>query len=163
MIGTMVFPLEVAPPELSRLRPRLVARPRGGRDNTPPAPLPGTDLTNADKKTHVGSPRLLRVSGPSSGPQLQSLQRRQVRAQAGPRGLVGRLHDRRLGHRGDGRRNDSVFAHRFGARRSAVATTSATTLHRQLERLQSAFHRQLPVSLGQADTAMGPQIHQAPW
>jgi hypothetical protein len=72
----------------------------------------------------------LRVSRPSSGPQLQSLQRRQVRAQAGPGGLVGRLHDRRLGCRAHGRHNDSVFAHRPRARRTVVAPTSATTLHR---------------------------------
>ena len=56
-------------------------------------------------------------------------------------GLVDRLHDRRPGRWGDGRRNDSVFAHRPKARRTAVAPTSATTLHRRLERLQSAFHR----------------------
>jgi hypothetical protein len=59
---------EAAPPELSRLRPRLVAHSGDGRDDTQIAPLPGTDLTNADRKTHVESPRLLRVSGPSSGP-----------------------------------------------------------------------------------------------
>jgi hypothetical protein len=148
MTGTTTSQLEVALPELSRLRPRPVARPGDGRDDTPPGPLLGTDLTNANRKTHAGSMRLLRVSEPSSGaPQLQSLQHRQVRAQAGPGGLVGRLHDRRSGRRGDGRRNDSVFAQRPRARRAAVATTSATTLHRRLERLQSAVHRQLPVSL----------------
>jgi hypothetical protein len=120
---------EIAPPELSRLRPRLVARPGDGRDDTLPAPLTGTDLRNADIKTHAGSPRLLRVSGPSSAPQLQSLQHRQVRAQAGPGGLAGRLHDCRLRRWGKGRRNDNVFAHRLRARRTIVALTSATTLH----------------------------------
>ena len=110
--------------------PRLVARPEDGRDDTPPAPLPETDLTNADRKTHAESPCLLRVSGPSSGPQLQSLQLQQVRAQVGTRGLVGRLHDRRPGRWGDGRRNDSVLSHRPRVRRIAVAPTSTTTLHR---------------------------------
>jgi hypothetical protein len=61
-------PAEVAPPELSRLRPRQVARPGDGRDDTLLAPLPETDLMNTDRKTHAGSPRLLCVFGPSSGP-----------------------------------------------------------------------------------------------
>jgi hypothetical protein len=138
--------LEVAPPELSRLRPRLVAHSGDGRDNTLPTPLPETDLTNADRKIRAESPRLLCVSGPSSGPQLQGLQRRQVRAQAGPGWLVSHLHDRRPGFRGNGRCNDGVFAHHPRARRTTVALTSATTLHRRLERFQSAFYRQLPVS-----------------
>jgi hypothetical protein len=43
-----------------------------------------------------------------------------------------------------------------------MATTPAPTLHQRLERLQSAFYRQLPIPLRQADAAMGPQIHQAP-
>jgi hypothetical protein len=38
--------------------------------------------------------------------------------------------------------------------------TPTLTLHRRLERLQSVFYRQLPISLRQTDTAMGPQIHQ---
>jgi hypothetical protein len=67
MTGTTASRLEVAPTELSRLRPRPVARPEDDRDDTPPAPLSGTDLTNVDRKTHAGSPRLLHVSGPSSG------------------------------------------------------------------------------------------------
>jgi hypothetical protein len=45
---------------------------------------PPRDRSNADRKTRAESPRLLHVSGPSSGPQLQGLQHRQVRAQAGP-------------------------------------------------------------------------------
>jgi hypothetical protein len=43
-----------------------------------------------------------------------------------------------------------------------MAATPTTTLHRRLERLQSALHRQLPVSLRQTGATMGPQIHQAP-
>jgi hypothetical protein len=41
-------------------------------------------------------------------------------------------------------------------------TTPTPTLHRRLERLQSALHLQLSVSLGQTGATMGPQIHQAP-
>jgi hypothetical protein len=94
MTGITTSRPEVAPPELSRMRPRLVARPEDARDDTLPAPLPETDLTNAVRKTHAGSLRLLCVSGPSSGPSTSNLQRRQVRAQAGPGGLLGRLHGR---------------------------------------------------------------------
>jgi hypothetical protein len=68
MIGTMVFWLEVAPPEWSRRRPRLVARPEDGRDDTSATPLPETGTITADRRTHVEYLRLLRVLGPSSGP-----------------------------------------------------------------------------------------------
>jgi hypothetical protein len=68
MTGTTASRPEVAPPELSQLQPQQVARLRDGRDDTPPTPLPGTDIMNTDKKTHAESPRLLRISGPSSGP-----------------------------------------------------------------------------------------------
>jgi hypothetical protein len=147
MTGITTSQPKIAPPELSQLQPRLVAHSRDDRDDTLPAPLPGTDLTNADRKKHVESSCLLHVSGPSSAPQLQGLQHRQVRAQAGPGWLVGRLHDHYSGHRGDRRRNDDVFAHRPRARRTAVALTSVTSLHRRLEQFQSAFHRQLSVPL----------------
>jgi hypothetical protein len=43
-----------------------------------------------------------------------------------------------------------------------MAATSTSTLHRRLERLQSALHRQLSVPLRQTGATMGPQIHQAP-
>jgi hypothetical protein len=43
-----------------------------------------------------------------------------------------------------------------------MAATSTLTLHQRLERLQSALHRQLPISLRQTGAPMGPQIHQAP-
>jgi hypothetical protein len=58
----------VAPPELSRLQPRLVARSGDGRDDTLPTPLPGTDITNADRKTRAESTCLPHVSGPSIAP-----------------------------------------------------------------------------------------------
>jgi hypothetical protein len=69
MIGTMASRLEVTPPELSRLQRQPVARSGDGRDDTSPTPLPEIDTMNIDRKTHVEYPRLLRVSGPSSGPQ----------------------------------------------------------------------------------------------
>jgi hypothetical protein len=75
MTGIMMSRPDVVPPELSRLRPRLVARSRDGRDDTLPAPLLGTNLTNTDKKTRAESPCLLCISGPSSGPKLPGLQR----------------------------------------------------------------------------------------
>jgi hypothetical protein len=68
-IGIMVFQREVKPLELSRRRLRLVARPGDGRDGTSATPLPGTGITIIDMRTHVEYLRLLRVSGPSSGPQ----------------------------------------------------------------------------------------------
>jgi hypothetical protein len=37
-----------------------------------------------------------------------------------------------------------------------MAVTPTPTLHRRLERLQSALHRQLLVPLRQTDAAMGP-------
>jgi hypothetical protein len=64
----MASRLEVAPPELSRQQPQLVARSKDSRDDTSATPLPRTDTMNVDRKTHVEYPRLLRVSGPSSGP-----------------------------------------------------------------------------------------------
>jgi hypothetical protein len=69
MTETTTSQLEVTPPELSQLRPQLVVQSRDGQDITPPTPLPGTDIMNADRKTHAESLRLLHVFGPSSGPQ----------------------------------------------------------------------------------------------
>jgi hypothetical protein len=77
---TMVFRREVAPPELSQRRLQLVARARDGRDSTSATPLPRTGTTTVERRTHVEYLRLLHVSGPSSGPKLQGLQRRQIRA-----------------------------------------------------------------------------------
>jgi hypothetical protein len=68
MTEIMASQLEVTPLELSRLWPRLVAQPENGRDDTPPAHLLRTDLTNTDRKIHAGSPRLLHVSEPFSAP-----------------------------------------------------------------------------------------------
>jgi hypothetical protein len=68
MTGTTASRPEVTPPELSRLQPQLVAQSRDGRGDTSPTPLLEIDTMNAGRKTHAESPRLLRVSGPSSGP-----------------------------------------------------------------------------------------------
>jgi hypothetical protein len=51
------------------------------------------------------------------------------------------------GRQGNRGRDDNVLAHCPRARRATVALTSTPTLHQQLERLQSAFHRQFPVPL----------------
>jgi hypothetical protein len=68
-IGTMVSRHEVTPLELSRQRLQLVAQPEDGRDSTSATPLPGTGTTIVDRRTHVEYLRLLRVLGPSNGPQ----------------------------------------------------------------------------------------------
>jgi hypothetical protein len=94
--------------------------------------------------------------------QLQGLQRRQVRAQAGPGRLAGHLHDCCPGHRGNRGRDDGVLAHSSRARHVVVDPTSTPTLHQRLEWPQSTLHRQLPVPLQQSRTAMGPQIHYTP-
>jgi hypothetical protein len=132
-----------------------------GRDNTSPTPLPGTDAMNTDRKTHVEYLRLLHVSRPSSGPLTSKSPTSTSTSLSRTRGLVGHLHDRRPGHRGNRRCDDNIFSHRPWARCTTVATTSATTQHQRLERLQSAFHCQLPVPLRQVGAAMGPQIHHA--
>jgi hypothetical protein len=67
-IGTMAFRHEVRPLELSPQRLQLVAQPEDGRDSTSVTPLPGTDTTFVDRRTHVEYLRLLHVSGPFSGP-----------------------------------------------------------------------------------------------
>jgi hypothetical protein len=66
--GIMASLHEVRPLELSWQRLQLVAQPRDGRDNTPANPLPGTDITIADRRTHVEYLRSLRVLRPFNGP-----------------------------------------------------------------------------------------------
>jgi hypothetical protein len=68
-IGIMAFQHGVRPLELSRQWLQLVAQPRDGRNSTSVTPLPGTDTIVVDRRTHVEYLRLLRVSGPFSGPQ----------------------------------------------------------------------------------------------
>jgi hypothetical protein len=58
----------VRPPELSRQRLRLVARPRDGRGTTTTTPLPRTDIIIDDKRTRVECRRSLHASGPFNGP-----------------------------------------------------------------------------------------------
>jgi hypothetical protein len=55
-IGTMVVRREVAPPELSRRRLQLVARPGDDRDGTSATPLPRTGTTTIDRRTTSRSP-----------------------------------------------------------------------------------------------------------
>jgi hypothetical protein len=59
---------KVKPLELSRQRLQLVAQLGDGRDSTSATPLPGTDTTVVDKRTHVEYLRSLCVSGPFNGP-----------------------------------------------------------------------------------------------
>jgi hypothetical protein len=68
MIGTTTSLREVRPPELSRQRLRPAARLEDGRGTTSTTPLPGTDITIVDRRTHVEYRRSLHVSGPFSGP-----------------------------------------------------------------------------------------------
>jgi hypothetical protein len=80
MIEIMTSLHEVRPLGLSRQRLQLVAQPGDGRGSTSATPLPRTDTTIVDRRTRVEYLRSLHVSGPFSGPKLQSLQHRQVRA-----------------------------------------------------------------------------------
>jgi hypothetical protein len=68
MIGTTTSLREVRPPELSRQQLQPAPRPRDGRGTTSTTPLPGTDITIVDRRTHVEYRRSLHVSGPFSGP-----------------------------------------------------------------------------------------------
>jgi hypothetical protein len=61
--------------------------------------------------------------------------------------LASRLHHRRPSRWGNRGRDDSVLAYRPWARRAAMVVTPTPALHRRLERLQSALHRQLSISL----------------
>jgi hypothetical protein len=58
----------VRPPELSRQRLRLVARPGDGRGTTTTTPLPGIDIITDDRRIRVEYRRSLHASGPSNGP-----------------------------------------------------------------------------------------------
>jgi hypothetical protein len=68
MIGIMASLHEVRPLGLSRQRLQLAAQPGDGRGSTSATPLPGTDTTIIDGRTHVEYLRSLHVSGPFSGP-----------------------------------------------------------------------------------------------
>jgi hypothetical protein len=69
MIGIMTSLHEVRPLGLSRQRLQLAAQPGDDRGGTSTTPLPGTDTTIVDRRTHVEYLRSFRVSGPFSGPQ----------------------------------------------------------------------------------------------
>jgi hypothetical protein len=68
MIGSTASLHEVRPPGLSRQRLQLAARPEDGRGSTSVTPLPGTDTTVVDRRTHVEYQHSLHISGPFSGP-----------------------------------------------------------------------------------------------
>jgi hypothetical protein len=57
----------VRPPELSRQRLRLVARPEDGRGTTTTTPLPGTDIIINDRRTRVEYRLSLHASGLFNG------------------------------------------------------------------------------------------------
>jgi hypothetical protein len=67
MIGITTALHEVRPPGLNRQQLQLAARPGDSRGSTLTTPLPGTDTTIVDRRTHVEYRRSLRVSGPFSG------------------------------------------------------------------------------------------------
>jgi hypothetical protein len=69
MTGTTASLCGVRPPELSRQRLRLAARPGDGRETTTTTPLPGTGVIIDDRRTHVEYWHSLRVLGPFNGPQ----------------------------------------------------------------------------------------------
>jgi hypothetical protein len=69
MTGTTTSLHGVRPPELSRQRLRLVARPGGGRGTTTTTPLPGTGIIIDDRRTRVEYRHSLRALGPFNGPQ----------------------------------------------------------------------------------------------
>jgi hypothetical protein len=69
MTGTTASLRGVRPPELSRQRLRLAARPGDGRGTTTTTPLPRTGVIIDDRRTHVEYRHSLRVLGPFNGPQ----------------------------------------------------------------------------------------------
>jgi hypothetical protein len=68
MIGTTTSLHGVRPPELSRQRLRLVARPGDGRGTTTTTPFPGINIIIDDRRTRVEYWRSLHASGPFNGP-----------------------------------------------------------------------------------------------
>jgi hypothetical protein len=68
MTGITASLRRVRPPELSRQRLRLVARPEDGRGTTTTTPLPGTDIIIDDRRTRVEYRRSLHASRPFNGP-----------------------------------------------------------------------------------------------
>src|SRR5688500_6086682 len=69
MTGTTTSLRGVRPPELSRQRLRLAARPGDGRGTMTTTPFPGTGVIIDDRRTHVEYRHSLRVLGPFNGPQ----------------------------------------------------------------------------------------------
>jgi hypothetical protein len=69
MIGIVASLHEVRPLGLSQQQLQLAAQPRDGRGSTAATPLPRTDTTIVDRRTHVEYLRSLRALRPFSGPQ----------------------------------------------------------------------------------------------
>jgi hypothetical protein len=159
MIGITASLREVRPLELSRQQLRPSARPEDGRSTTSTTPLPGTDIIIIiDMRTHVGYRRSLHVLGSFNGP-LTSKSPTSTSTSLSRTREAGWLSTpplpKPLGQL-------KTPTHRPQAGCTAMATTPTPTLHRRLERFQSALPRQLPIPLRQTGAAMGPQIHQAP-
>jgi hypothetical protein len=68
MIRIMASLRKVRPPELSRQQLQPAARLGDGRGTTSTTPLPGTNITIVDRRTHVEYRCSLHVSGPFSAP-----------------------------------------------------------------------------------------------
>jgi hypothetical protein len=68
MIGITASLRKVRPPELSRQRLQLVARPGDDRGTTTTTPLPMTDIIIDDRRTRVEYRRSLHAAGPFNGP-----------------------------------------------------------------------------------------------
>jgi hypothetical protein len=68
MIGITASLHEVRPPGLSQQRLQLAAQPGDGRGSTSVTPLPGTDTTVVDRRTHVEYQHSLHISGHSVAP-----------------------------------------------------------------------------------------------
>jgi hypothetical protein len=100
-IGTMAFPHEVRPLELSRQRLQLEALPGDSRDSTSATPLPGTGTTIIDRRIRVEYLRLLHVSGPSGGPQTSRSPTSTNTSLSRTRRLVDCLYHCRPGRRGN--------------------------------------------------------------
>jgi hypothetical protein len=130
MIEIMVCRHKATQPGSSQRQPLLTVQSGDGRGDLILAPLPGIDGMIIDRRRRAGSPRSPLIFRPSNASQLQNLQRRQIRTQAGPGGLAGRLHNCRPGSWGNGGHHDGIPTHRFRPGRTTMAPVSTSTLHR---------------------------------
>jgi hypothetical protein len=158
----MASPPGVKPLEPNQRRPRLAELPGDGRGTTTTTPLPGTDIIPNDRRTRVECLPLLHALGPFNGP-LTSRYPMSINMNLSRTQEAGwPSTPPPLDHRSIRGRDDCILPHCPRARRTAMATASTSTLHRRLERLQSALHCKFSVPLRQTGATMRPQIHQAP-